>query len=246
MHAELQERWSLDPDCPDSGFEHVVIGATREHEDAGPGQREQAPVATHYLDSPFHGYTTEMLLLAGHYLQVRFSHGDGSSGEYAFDLGFLGADHARVRRIPWSGFALVLALLATGAGVMALSWIRHEAWSHPFLAGLAGCLLVVLGVLTATTVLRRTTETLELRSLHGQAPLVRLTGGFGSARRHSALLCDLAKSAKAARAARPRERREFLCEEMRVHHALRQSGVIGDDDYQASRARILAAHDRGG
>jgi len=246
MHAELQERWSQDADCPDSGFEHVVIGATRAHEGAELAQREQAPVATHYLDSPFHGYTTELLLLAGHYLQVRFSHGDGSSGEYAFDLGFLGADHARVRRIPWTGYGLVLALMAAGAGVMALSWIRHEAWSHPFLTGLAGCLLVVLGVLTASAVLRRTTETVELRSLHGQAPLVRLTGGFGSARRHAALLCDLAKSAKAARAARPREHREFLCEEMRVHHALRQSGVIGDEDYQASRARILAAHDRGG
>ncbi len=28
MHAERQEHWSLDPDCPDSGFEHVVMEAT--------------------------------------------------------------------------------------------------------------------------------------------------------------------------------------------------------------------------
>ena len=31
-----------------------------------------------------------------------------------------------------------------------------------------------------------------------------------------------------------------------IPEALRQSGVIGDEDYQAGRARILAAHDRGG
>lgn len=244
MYTQRHERWQLDPESWDSGFEHVVIEATQE---AGatfrPGNGKDAPLATHYADSPFHGYTTELSLLASHCLRVRFSSADGASGDYTFDLGFLGPGHRRIRNIPWAGFALVLVLLAGGAGAMALAWSRHEELGHPFLAGLAGCLTIVLGVLVAVTVLRRTTETLELRSLHGDAPLARLTGGLGSARRHSALLCDLVKDARSARAARPRERRQFLREEMRFHHALHQSGVISSEEYESSKARILAAHD---
>jgi hypothetical protein len=242
MQAQRQEAWQPDPGQEPSGFEHVVMEAGAEPGEQGAAQ-DGATLATHYVDSPFHGYTTELSLLAGHYLRVRCSHADGSWGDYSFDLGFLGAGHTRARHIPWAGFALVAALVAAGAGTMALAWARHESWTHPFLLGLVGCVVVVLGTFALVSFLRRTTETLELRSLHGQAPLARLTGGLGSARRLTALVCDLAKGAKAARAARPRERRQFLREEMRAHHGLHQSGVLSAEEYESSKALILAAHD---
>jgi hypothetical protein len=241
MQAQRQQTWEAGPADDPSGFEHVVMGDSAET--AGERPRDAAALATHYLDSPFHGYTTELSVLDGHYLRVRCSHADGSWGDYSFDLGFLGSGHTRTRHVPWSGFAIVATLVAAGAGIMALAWARHEQWSHPFLLGLTGCVLVVLGALATVAFLRRTTETLELRSLHGHAPLARVTGGIGSTGRLTALVCDLAKGAKAARAARPRGHRQFLREEMRAHHDLHQSGVIATQEYESSKARILAAHD---
>jgi len=243
MQAHRQELWQADPSRDDSGYEHVVIEATQDPGTNGPVDGAGPPLETHYLDSPFHGYTTELSVLAGHYLRVRYSRADGSSGDYVFDLGYLGNGQACIRRIAWAGIVLTLGLIFAGAGAVALAWARQDTWSHPFLAGLAGFLTVVLGLFAAIAVLRRTTETLELHSLHGRVPLARLTGGLGSSRRHSSLVCDLAMSARTARAARPRARRQFLCDEMRVHHGLHQSGVITTEEYEASKARILAAHD---
>ena len=241
MQAQRQQTWGAGPAEDPSAFEHVVMQDSADP--AWDHHGDGTTLATHYVDSPFHGYTTELSLQADHYLRVRCSHADGSCGDYSFDLGFLGAGHTRARHIPWAGFALVAALVAAGTGTMALAWSRHETLGHPFLAGLAGCLVVVLGAFVMVSFLRRTTETLELRSLHGHAPLARLTGGLGSARRLTALVCDLSRSAKAARAARPRDRRQFLREEMRAHHGLHQSGVLSAEEYESSKARILAAHD---
>lgn len=242
---QAQRHLQIDPGHDSSGFEHVVMEAASDA-GAAAGADDGAALATHYLDSPFHGYTTELSLLAGHYLRVRCSQADGSCGDYSFDLAFLGSSHTCNRHIPWPGFSLVAGLALAGVAVMALAWSHHGEWRHPFLAGLAGFLLVALGVFTAASFLRRTTETLELRSLHGRAPLARLTGGLGSARRHTSLVCDLAKGARAARAARPRSHRQFLREEMQAHHGLHQSGVISAGEYESSKARILAAHDQAG
>ena len=243
MQAQRQAQWHTEPDAGGSGYEHVVMEGSGDLSER-PSHGEGSALATHCLDSPFHGYTTSVSLLAGHYLRVRCSHADGSWGDYSFDLGFLGPDHTRSRHVPWSGFALVAALVAAGLGTMAVAWTRHESWSHPFLLGLVGCIMIVAGAFCAVALLRRTTETLELRSLNGHAPLARLTGGLGSTRRLTALVCDLAKGAKAARAERPRERRQFLREEMRVHHGLHESGVLSTAEYESSKAQILAAHDQ--
>ena len=242
MQAQRQHTWEAGPAEDPSGFEHVVMEGPADAAGTAP-HGDGAALATHCLDSPFHGYTTSLSLLAGHYLRVRCSYADGSRGDYTFDLGFLGPGHTRSRHVPWPGFALVAALVAAGVGTMAMAWTRHDSWSHPFLLGLVGCIIVVAGAFGAVALLRRTTETLELRSLNGHAPLARVTGGLGSTRRLTALACDLAAVAKAAREVRPRERRQFLREEMRVHHGLHESGVLSTMEYESSKARILAAHD---
>jgi hypothetical protein len=50
------------------------------------------------------------------------------------------------------------------------------------------------------------------------------------------------KSINAAKAERPQERPQFLRDEMREHHRLRELGVLSEEQYEQSKARILASH----
>ena len=53
---------------------------------------------------------------------------------------------------------------------------------------------------------------------------------------------ELIKSINAAKAERPQERPQFLRDAMREHHRLRELGVISEEQYEHSKARILASH----
>ena len=90
--------------------------------------------------------------------------------------------------------------------------------------------------------LRRTVESLEFISMHGGATLVSVVGGIGSARAGKRFFVELIKSINAAKAERPQERPQFLRDEMREHHRLRELGVISEEQYEQSKARILASH----
>ena len=69
-----------------------------------------------------------------------------------------------------------------------------------------------------------------------------VTGGIGSARDGKSFFVELIKDINAAKAARPQERPQFLRDEMREHHRLREIGALSEEDYEASKARILRAH----
>jgi hypothetical protein len=90
--------------------------------------------------------------------------------------------------------------------------------------------------------LRRTVESLEFVSMHGGATLVSVMGGIGSARAGKRFFIELIKSINAAKAARPQDRPQFLRDEMREHHRLRELGVISQEQYEQGKARILASH----
>jgi len=78
--------------------------------------------------------------------------------------------------------------------------------------------------------------------MHGGATLVSVVGGIGSARAGKRFFIDLIKSINAAKAARPQDRPQFLRDEMREHHRLRELGVLTDLQYEQSKARILSSH----
>src|SRR5690606_3933422 len=151
------------------------------------------------------------------------------------------AQPVRVREISWTWLIVTIGLvvLASGAIVSALA-TSPQPWSRPgFIAALV-TLLVSVG--TFFLFLRRTTESLQFRSVHGQATLVSMTGGIGSARAGKRCFVELIKDINAAKAARPQEKPQFLRDEMREHHRLRELGVLSEEEYEASKARILSAH----
>ena len=78
--------------------------------------------------------------------------------------------------------------------------------------------------------------------MHGGATLLSVAGGIGSARAGKHFFIDLIKSINAAKAARPQDRPQFLRDEMREHHRLRELGVLTDLQYEQSKARILSSH----
>src|SRR5690606_37255266 len=134
---------------------------------------------------------------------------------------------------------LVRAVLAAGAVLSALS-AAATPWDRPgFIAALI-TLLVSVG--TFLLFRRRTTESLQFRSVHGNATLVSVTGGIGSTRGGKLFFVELIKDINAAKAARPQEKPQFLRDEMREHHRLRELGVLTEAEYEASKMRILSAH----
>ena len=146
----------------------------------------------------------------------------------------------RVRTIAWFWLTLAgcLALLATG-GIWA-AWGSAAAWSSPVLLT---ALITLLAAGGATILfMRRTVESLEFVSVHGGATLVSVVGGIGSARSGKDFFIELIRSINAAKAERRQELPQYLRDEMREHHRLRELGVLSDEQYQYSKARILASH----
>jgi hypothetical protein len=134
--------------------------------------------------------------------------------------------------------AACMVLLAAG-GLLA-TWTDAGRWSSPiFLAAL----VMLLASAGATILfLRRTVESLEFVSMHGGATLISAVGGIGSARTGKRFFVELIKNINAAKAARPQERPQLLRDEMREHHRLRELGVLSEQQYEQSKARILASH----
>lgn len=190
--------------------------------------------------SGIHGCLTELFILEGHYLGVRSIRPAAPAREYDFDLRFARCSPVRVYQIPWAWLATALVLGITGLGLLAATFSSGGRLPSTDLIAGAGAMLASFIALYVS--FRRTMESLEVRSVHGDASLVSLTGGIGSTRGENEFLAELARNIEAARRARPQTQQEFLCDQMREHHRLRNLGVLSEEQYQASKARILAAH----
>jgi hypothetical protein len=192
------------------------------------------------LASPMRGYETELALLEGHYLNVRSVRPDAPPLKYQFDLRFAHPQPVRVRRIAWSWLVTALGLAALGAGALYTGWSAASApWTT---AVIGGALTVLLSIVALWLFVRGATESLEFRSAHGGAPLVSVTAGLGATRAGKPFFVELIKSIHAAKRERSQQKAQFLRDEMREHHRLRELQVLSEEDYEASKARILAAH----
>jgi hypothetical protein len=221
--------------------EHISLESDHDYlrEAVRSGRRK---VRTSYaLRSRLRGCETELSILEDHYLAVRSVRPHGEPKKYEFDLRFAQAKPVRVRHISWFwlGLALALALLGAGA-IWTVSKPPTFNWLSPVLLSAIATLLAALGAMFMF--LRRTTESLEFTSVHGEVTLVSVTGGIGSARGGKSFFVELIKNINAAKAARPQQRPQLLRDEMREHHRLRELGVLSEAQYAASKARILAAH----
>ena len=193
------------------------------------------------LSSRLRAASTELSLLQDHYISVRQTRGKEAPRKYVLDLRFVNARPERVRNVAWVFLgAAIVALLAT---IGALLWARSEAtnfWMHPGFFGAVG------GTITAAALLilflRRTTESLQFKSVHGGATLISIVGGIGAAKSGKAFLVDLINNINAAKQVRPQPLVQFLRDEMREHHRLRELNVLAEEEYEAAKSRILAQH----
>jgi hypothetical protein len=208
---------------------------------AAPTPHRLRKVRTSYvLKSRLRGCETEVSILEDHYVTVRTVRPDAQARKYEFDLRFANPKPLRVRSISWFWLTLAGSMIALAAGGLWATWTDAGRWSNAIFLTALVTLFASGGALIMF--LRRTVESLEFISMHGGATLVSVVGGIGSARAGKRFFIDLIKSINAAKAARPQDRPQFLRDEMREHHRLRELGVLTDLQYEQSKARILSSH----
>jgi hypothetical protein len=190
------------------------------------------------LQSRLRRRAVQLDLVDYYYLVVRLFRSRAVAAEYVLDLRFADASLGLSRHFAsrWLLAALVLVALA---GAMAL----RVADSAAPVSWLVACSIVAAVALAAAVVcLYRTTETISIYSVHGRAKLFEFTSGLGVKRRFKPFTNKLAAHIKLALSARRPVKAEHLRDEMREHFRLREHGVLSLEEYEASKARILAEH----
>lgn len=140
----------------------------------------------------------------------------------------------------WLLAALVLMALAGAIAFRIAGSAAAAEW-------LAACGIISgMAVAAALICIYRTTETISMYSAHGRAKLFEFTSGLGAKRTFKPFASKLAAHVKLAVAARRPMRAEHLRDEMREHFRLREHGVLSVEEYEASKARILAEHSPAG
>jgi len=220
--------------------EHIHIEAEPGSVAAATPHRLRKVRTSYVLKSRLRGCETEVSILEDHYVTVRTVRPDAHARKYEFDLRFANPKPLRVRSISWFWLTLAGSMIALAAGGLWTTWTDAGRWSNAIFLTALVTLFASGGALIMF--LRRTVESLEFISMHGGATLVSVVGGIGSARAGKRFFIDLIKSINAAKAARPQDRPQFLRDEMREHHRLRELGVLTDLQYEQSKARILSSH----
>jgi hypothetical protein len=220
--------------------EHIHIEADPDAVTAPAAPRRRKVRASFVLKSRLRGCETEIALLEDHFAAVRTVRPDAQPRKYEVDLRFANPKPVLVRSISWFWLALAVSLALLGAGGIWSTWSNAARWSNPIF--LTALLTLLAAGVAALLFMRRTLESLEFVSAHGGATLVSVTAGIGSARAGKRFFIELIKSINAAKAERPQERQQFLRDEMREHHRLRELGVLSEQQYQQSKARILGSH----
>jgi hypothetical protein len=219
--------------------EHVTM-ETADEGVAPPEETTRAALRTCVIEGPFRQPGGELTILDGHYLGVRSVHPGKGPCEYQLDLRFARPGQVRVHRIPWGWLGVATFLAALGAAALAFAASRGLDGAAIFL--IVGLAALAASPLAGYAAARSAMTLVEIRSVHGDAPIARVCGQVGRARIDGAFADELAGHIEAARRARPQDRKQFLCDLMREHHRLRSLGILGEEEYEAGKARILAAH----
>jgi hypothetical protein len=225
----------------------IIARAEHIHIEAEPGtvaapapSRRRKVRSTYVLKSRLRGCETEVSILEDHFAAVRTMRPDAQERKYEVDLRFANPKPLLVRTISWFWLSLAACMVLLAAGGLLATWTDAGRWSSPIF--LAALVLLLASAGATILFLRRTVESLEFVSMHGGATLISAVGGIGSARTGKRFFVELIKSINAAKAARPQERPQLLRDEMREHHRLRELGVLSEQQYEQSKARILASH----
>lgn len=215
--------------------EEVVVAEPRLAVRSGP---------TFRFESRLPAAETEFTFSTDHRLTVRSHRPRRPVCKYVIDLRFVDPDAIVGRRIAWrwwQGAAVLAGLAALGQWLPArfgdADW-QQATWPAAAALAITAACLGFVGLL-------RTRDIVELRSVHGAAPLAGIAGRLGSARTTGSFVAELAHRVNAALARSAQSKQQFLRDEMREHHRLWSEGVLSDAVYEASKLRILRAHDEG-
>jgi hypothetical protein len=228
---------------------HSPVSARAEHislesetDIAAPPARppHRKTLSTYALKSSMRKCSTELSLLDEHYLQVHAVRASKEPKKYSIDLRFLNSQPVRIRRIAWTWFALSIASLGIGGLGAWFAWSTAKPFSSAAFIG--ACIALVAALVSTVEAFRSTTESLNFTSIHGGATFVSVLGGLGSTKEGKSFFVAMIKDIAAAKAARPQPKQQWLRDEMREHHRLRELGVLSESDYEASKPRILKAH----
>jgi len=221
--------------------EHISIEAESETPLAPTRPPHRAVRSTFQLHSKLRGCRTEVSLLEDHYLAVKSERPTTAVKRYVLDLRFVNAKPELLRHVAWSWLAAAIVLLLASAGAL---WFAASASgdlfaSPAFYIGIGSAFATGIAVFVF---LRRTTESLDFTSVHGAVSLVSILGGIGSAKTGKRFFVEMIKNIDAAKLARPQPKAQWLRDEMREHHRLRELNVITEAQYEASKKRILGSH----
>jgi len=221
--------------------EHILLESEQEHtvpDPRGPRRRHAR------VDVPdrIRRRALRLTIIDYFYLTVRVQRSQSVMAEYVLDLRFVDPSVRMSRHIAtrWLVATLVLAALAVAIGLRVQGSAAPGNWLVACL--IASTLTVGAGFVCAY----RTTETLAVFSLHGRATLLEHTGTFGLGRALRPFLIKLSAHLRITIAARRPSKALHLRDEMREHARLHEAGVLSKLEYEASKARILAAHAPGG
>jgi hypothetical protein len=220
--------------------EHISIEADTDYVATTVRSPHRKIRAKYELRSAMRKCSTELALLDEHYLQVQTTRARKPLLKYSIDLRFLNSQPVRVRRIAWPWFLSSALLLVGAAGAMWLASTALSMFANPAFIG--GCAAIACALGAAFLGVRGTSESLRFTSVHGGAVFVDVLGGLGSTRSGKTFFIAMIKDIAAAKAARPQGKQQWLRDEMREHHRLRELGVLSEAEYQASKTRILKAH----
>ena len=183
----------------------------------------------------------ELTLIDFQFLSVRTWRAQRLASRYVLDLRYVDPAPLYSRHVAWRWItaSVVLSLLAVAVG-WRISMAATAWWQHDGLVAVAA--LCGFAVAAAAVSIYRTTETLCLWSLNGRARLLGFTGGLGTIRAARSFSAQLAAHLRFAETRRRSSRAAHLRDEMREHFRLKAAGLLSDDEYEASKARILRRH----
>lgn len=194
---------------------------------------------SHLFRSRIRRCAVELEIIDYYYLYCRSRNAHSDLSDWVLDLRFVDPSLHRRRHIPsrWLALTSAFAIFAV------LIWIATPStYDGRHIQSLVSALLLFLTACTGAISIYRLTETLELRSVYGQAKLLELTGGLGALRSLQPFVLKLGAHLRIAASARRGPKNMHLRDEMREHHRLKEAGVLSNAQYEESKKRILAHH----
>ncbi|MDH3647442.1 MAG: hypothetical protein OER80_11785 [Gammaproteobacteria bacterium] len=222
--------------------EHITISSEPlEEDDIG----QDTPGITNRRfsqSSKAHNETRSFTIVDERFLAVCLEQPRAGKKQYRFNLAFLDPAPSRLSGVAWRW--LYATLVLTGISIVAFG--MSSAAETPLLEQRwlpVSVLLAVATIITFLVFIYRTTFTLTFHSLHGRAPLVEMAARNPGRSTVESFVLELQQRVEAARNKQWQGKAQFLRDELRAHYKLWEAGVLPDEIYEASKVRILGAHD---